>query len=83
MAPPQDHAERHPRVGQHMPKGAPDIEVVFGAMLQQQRNPEITCETQAGDGHDPFAIDGNRLEKTFHAYDRDADRREQQHERTQ
>ena len=66
-----------------MPKGAPDIEVILRAVLQQQRDAEIGRKAESGDGHDPTAIDRDRIHEAFHADYRDAQGGEQQHERAE
>ncbi len=61
-----------------MPEGAANVEVVFCAMLQQQRDNEVGHEAERGDRHDPLTLDGYRLQQPLDADDGDAEGGQQQ-----
>ena len=65
-----------------MPKGAADIEIVFGSVLQEKRDAQIGCETQGGNRHDPAAVHRDGLQQSLESYECDAEGREQQDERS-
>lgn len=69
-----DHAERDPRISQHVPERTANIEVVFRSLLEQQGNGEVGDETDRRDHHNPSTVDGNRLQESLEADDRDTER---------
>lgn len=71
-------AERDPCVSDHVPERAPDVQIVFRSVLEQQGNSEIGHETDGCDDHDPRTVYGNRLRQPLQADDRDAERGQQE-----
>ena len=64
-----DDSERHPGVSQHVPECTSDIQIVLRSMLEQQGDAEIGHKTDGGHGHNPCAVDRNRVQKSLHADD--------------
>ena len=75
-----DDSQRYPRIAQHMPEGATDIEVILGTMLKQERDRQVGGKTDQGDQHDPFTGNRNRSHDPFDTHERDADCGENQDE---
>ena len=63
-----------------MPEGAPDIEVIFRAMLKQESDREVGGKTDQRDQHHPSAGDLNRRHEPLDTHERDADGGEDQDE---